>query len=528
METITDLSKILNLWVLRLRRQRAFTWSLRGLITGLVIALIAGLLGLSRARLLREEFLALMVATAIFVPLISGLVAFLWQMRTLESARYFDRLFGLNERVSTALEINAQMGSASSELIQRQLQDAVAVSSRVDARQLMPLGWKLSEVSAAFIVVILIGAVWLRGDRWFNASQQAREVEQAVSAEIAEIEDLIEQIEANEALTEEQKEALTNALEVAQQSLNDNPSLENSVSMLTSTGEELQSLSDAQSQELSQALQQTGSQLAAQDGSPLQSVGEELAQGDAVSAATRLDDINVAELSTQEQQQLADQLDAMAEALSSTNPQVVSELSQAADALRSGDTAAAQQALNNGAQSLAQAGQQITFAQAANQAAGQLQEGAGQVLAAGGGAQQANQSGQGQGQGQNSNTPGGSGSGSGSSDDNPQTGDEAGSDPIAQNNGPGDGGTSTYEQIYAPTLLGGEGGPAVGLPDSNNGDGDVIGQGPVAPGEEGTSLVPYSDVFSQYEQVNNQAIENGEVPSQFLQIIKNYFNSLEP
>lgn len=530
METITDLSNILRRWVLRLRIQRALTWSLRGLIAGLVIALTVGWIGLSRAQLLREEFLLLMVGSAIFAPLLSGLVAFLWRIRTLEAARHFDRLFGLNERVSTALEINSQTGFASNEIIRRQLQDAVAVSSRVDVRPLMPLGWKLREVLAAFVIVVLIGTVWLRGEQWFSASQQAREVETAVAEELAEIEELIEQIEANEALTEEQKEALTTALEEAQQSLNENPSLENSVSVLTSTGEELQSLSDAQSEQMSQALQETGSQFAAQDGSPLQSVGQELAQGDMVSAATQLDDINVDELSSQEQQQLADQLDSMADALSSTNPQLASQLSQAADAIRNGDMQAAQQAMSDAAQALAQAGQQVTFAQTANQASNQLQQGAGQVLAAGGGAQQANQSGQGQGQGQgqNSNTPGGSASGSGSGEDSPQTGIESGGDPIAQNNGPGDGGEESYEQIYAPTLLGGDGGPVVGLPDSNNDDGDIIGQGPIAPGEEGTSLVPYNDVFSQYEQVNNQAIDNGEVPSQFLPIIKNYFDSLKP
>lgn len=530
MQTISNLSGILERWVLRLRIQRAITWWLRGLIAGLALALIAGFVGLARARLLREEFLILVAAMAALLPLLMGVAAFLWRIKTLEAARHFDRLFELGERVSTALEINSQRGIAPNEMLQRQLQDAIAMSGRVDARKRMPFGWNSREVFTAFIMVILIGTLWLRGDQWFDASKQAREVEQAVSAEIAQIEDLIEQIEANEALTEEQKESLTNALEEAQQRLNDNPSLENSVSVLTSAGEELQSLSNAQSQEMSQALQEMGNQLSNANGSPLQSVGQELAQGDIVSAATQLDDIAIDQLSAQEQGQLADQLDAMAEALSSTNPQLASQLSQAADAIRSGDMQAAQQSLNDAAESLAQAGQQLTFSQTANQAASQLQQGAGQVLAAGGGAQQANQTGdgQGQGQGQNPGTSTGSGSGSGSGEDSPQTGNEAGSDPIAQGNGPGDGGETSYEQIYAPTLLGGEGGPAVGLPDSNNGDGEVIGQGPVAPGEDGTSLVPYSDVYSQYEQVNNQAIENGEVPSQFLQIIKNYFDSLKP
>ena len=121
--------------MLRLRIQRAITWALRGWIAGLVIALIAGLIGLSRARLLREEFLILMVGVAIFAALLSGLIAFLWRIRTLESARYFDRLFGLNERVSTALEINSQREIISTELTRRQLQDAVSASGRVDARQ---------------------------------------------------------------------------------------------------------------------------------------------------------------------------------------------------------------------------------------------------------------------------------------------------------------------------------------------------------------------------------------------------------
>jgi hypothetical protein len=40
--------------------------------------------------------------------------------------------------------------------------------------------------------------------------------------------------------------------------------------------------------------------------------------------------------------------------------------------------------------------------------------------------------------------------------------------------------------------------------------------------------VPYDQVYSQYEQANRQAIENSEVPVQFMQIIRNYFDSLKP
>ena len=56
----------------------------------------------------------------------------------------------------------------------------------------------------------------------------------------------------------------------------------------------------------------------------------------------------------------------------------------------------------------------------------------------------------------------------------------------------------------------------------------MIGQGPTTPGEQGSSTVPYNEVYSQYEQLNNQAIENGDIPPSFMQIIKNYFDSLKP
>ena len=544
MATITDLKQTLDTWTRRLRLQRALTWSLRGAIVGLALALVLGSLGLYQARLLRNEFLTLILALASFTPLLFGLTGYLWRIAPLKAARRFDLLFHLEERVSTALELNQQPGQVPPEILSLQLSDAVTASKNVNPRRALPLGFQQREGLIALLFVGLIGLVWLRGEAWFTAAQQARAVQHAIEEQHAQIEEIIQQIEANENLTQAQKEALTEPLKEAQQALQNNPSLENSVSVLTSTGEKLQALADPQSQALSETLQQAGNQLAQQEDSPLQSVGQELAQGDVVNAANELANLNASELSSAEQQQLADQLDALAQSLQSTNPQLASQLSQAAQALRNGDTQAAQQALNQAAQAMAQAGQQIASSQTASQAASQMQQGARQVIAAGGGAQaqttqgsqnaQGNQPGQGQGQGQGSNQSsqssgnGGAGSGSGTDAGTNGTGTEAGSGPIAQNNGPGDGGISSYEQIYAPQLLGGEGGPQVNLPGSDQPGGDVIGQGPTTPGEQGASTVPYNEVYSQYEQINNQAMENSDIPPSFMQIIKNYFDSLKP
>jgi hypothetical protein len=516
-----------------LRYQRALAWSSRGLIFGLALSLGLGLLGAYQSRLLQGEFLLLVISVSLFVPLIAGLTAFLWPIQPLQAARYFDILFHLKERLSTAFELGQHPQPAPEEIIDRQLQDTLSASTKVNLRRDLPLRYNLREGALALLFVVLLGAVWFRGESWFKAAQQARDVQQAVAEQAAQIEEIIKQVETNEALSEAQKEAITSPLKEAQESLQDNPSLENSVSVLTSTGEKLQALSDPQSQQMSEALKETGDQLAGQEGSPLESVGQDLAQGKNASAASKLANIDVGELSPAEQAQLADQLEAMADSLQSSNPQLADQLQQAADALRSGDTASAQQALDNAARSLAQAGQQIASSETASEAAGQLQEGAGEVLAAGGGQQQANQSGQGnpsQGSNQSGQTngSGASGSGKGSSEGSEQTGDEAGSSPIPQDNGPGDGGETSYEQIYAPSLLGGEDGPQVNLPPTGEDEGEVIGQGPTTPGDPGTSLVPYSEVYSQYEEINNQAIENNEVPQQFTEIIRNYFDSLKP
>ena len=83
--TLTDLHQPLQSWTRRWRVQRAITWSLRGLIAGLGLALIIGLIGLSLERILRAEFLALVFTSAIISPILFGLIAALWQIPPLRT-----------------------------------------------------------------------------------------------------------------------------------------------------------------------------------------------------------------------------------------------------------------------------------------------------------------------------------------------------------------------------------------------------------------------------------------------------------
>jgi hypothetical protein len=533
MATITDLNQTLIGWMRWLRLQRALAWSLRGLSLGVVIALALGLVGIFQTSLLREEYLTLLFALGIFGSLIFGLGAYLWPIQPLKAARDFDLTLQLDERVSTALELNQKRSNGSDILIQRQLEDAVTKARIVKPSRDLPLRVHSGEIILALLFIGLASAIWFRGESWFQAARQARAVEQAVAEQTAQIEKILSQIHNDDNLTEEQKQILSAPLEQALQGLQENPSLEGSVSILSSTSEKMQALSDPQAEQAAQALQNAGQELAGQEGSPLQQAGENLAQGNYVAAANDLSNLDLGQLTPEKAQQLADQLQSTAESLQSTNPELASELQNAAEALRNGDAAAAQEALNRAAESLAQTGQQIAASQTAQQAASQLQQGVGEVLAAGGG--QAGQPSNGQagtqpgGSNQNGGQAGGSGSGTGSEGtQGTQPGSEAPNAPIPQNNGPGDGGEQPYEQIYAPSLLGGEDGPEVGLPPDGQGDGEIVGTGPTTPGDPSQSLVPYNEVYSQYEQANRQAVESGSIPYQFMQIIRSYFDSLKP
>jgi len=528
MITINNLSQTLQTWIRWMRLQRALTWAVHGLAAALALSLLIGGVGLYQAKLLKHEFLTLIISFITIVPVIFGITAYFWKIQTMKAARYFDRAFHLEERVSTALELQAENHSI--EIIQKQLDDATNAARKIKPNRDLPLRFSKIDLASAFFFALLIGALWFRGEVLFNAASQQRAVEEAIAAQQTQIEEIIKEINASEALTNEQKQALNKPLEEALSGLKENPSMEGAVSTLVSTSEKLQAMSSEQAGQSMQALKESGSSLASQEGTPLESVGKNLASGNFAKAAADLANMDLSQMSADELQKLAEQLESMASALASTNPQLAQQLKDAAQAIRSGDIASAQQAMASAASQMVQAGQQISASQMASEAAGQLQQGAGQVLAAGGGnnPSQGNTSVPGQSNQQTGQSNGGSGSGSGSGDAPPsnQSGSEAGSSPIPQNNGAGDGGESAYEQIYAPSLLGGAGGDTLGVPTSGE-DGEVIGTSPTT-AEDGESLVPYTEVYSQYNQFNRQAVENGEVPVQFMDLIRNYFDSLQP
>jgi len=93
-------------------------------------------------------------------------------------------------------------------------------------------------------------------------------------------------------------------------------------------------------------------------------------------------------------------------------------------------------------------------------------------------------------------------------------------------NGPGDGGLREFEPIYAPQRLGGEGGPEMELPQGSD-PGELVRELPSNP-EIGSSTVPYNQVYANYADAANQALEDQHIPLGLRGYVRDYFSSLEP
>jgi hypothetical protein len=544
-----QLNQQLNRWLRRYRVQRAVRWSLRGAAGALALALALTVIAVLRGLLLQSEFIVIAIGLMMIGLISAATIGLGWPAYAdrLAAARRFDRDFGLRERISTALELGPPDRSTGS-FAQLQLHDAVTQARQIDVRRQLPLRVRRVEVLLTVGLLIAVGLVAWRGESFFQLAAQTRAVQSAIAAEAAQVEELRKQVEADRTLTEEQRRELLEALQETQQRLQEAQSLEQATAVLTQGEKKFESLTSSEAAAQAEALRQAGRKLSQAEGSALQAFGQNLAEGDFLAAAEDLRNVDVSQLSAAEREQLANQLENMAESVQADNPALAQQLRAAAEAARNGDTQQAQQALEQAAQAMSQTAQQVARSNVARQVTAQLGQGRQRMIAAGKSAQgqsaQGNQSGAGsqsgtgkqpgQGSSQNGSAsqPGsagsGSGSGRGSGDGGEARGPEAGSNPIDQNNGPGDGGEKTYEPIYAPQRLGGSGDDTVTLPGSGDPNGEVQGQSGVTPGMNNPSQVPYTQVYAEYANAYRQAIDSGQVPPQLRDLIRQYFSSLEP
>lgn len=530
----------LALWDRRRRRADALLWLPRGLLFGLLVAVIVATAARFRPLLTGLE-LVVAGASLAGAGLLVAVLALLSRKRTLtDQARFADRQFGLLERTSTSVELSAGRLQTSPALHEAQLIDTARVAESVDFGRLMPLKPRWVELGLALAAAALVAIAALVANPQTAVLEKQRALSAAIEKQAQALEELAEEIEQDPTLDESGKEELLVPIEAALDELRANDiGQERAMAVLSEAEADLRELAAAYDDTaLQQSLDRAGQSLAENRAS--EALGRSLQSaelGMASSAANALAD-NLSQLDPVSANELAQDLAAAAADLEAVDSQLAAELARAAQALREGDLAAAQQALREAAGTLSERqlehSQDQAVAQQAASAAEQLSQGSQSMAQAGGSPQggqgQGQAAGQGQGQGQSGQAQGQSGQGqSGQGQD---SGTDAGSGQGSPSGAPGPGG-GHVEEVYVPepAELSAEDGIDVQLPAECQANpercGALISES-TTPLTEEQSLVPYDQVFGQYRSAAFEALEGEYIPLGLKGLVRDYFSSLEP
>lgn len=526
-KNLNNLKRELGKWDLRLRVQQSLVWLPRGLLAGLVVALLVA--GAARLwPILPQETVLVLGALLALVGMVAALVVvWLWRRSTLQAARLFDRRFGLKERMSAAVELAmGVLPAESAELANRQYRQAMHTAAGVESARYLPLRMDWREWVVALIALFGLSlAIYLPNPQNEVLAQQA-EVEQAITEELEELERLRQEALEEPGLTVEEREAVVETLEEAIQTLEQSGvTQEEALAALDSAERELRDLSEQFAEERQQALQEASGLLA---GTAAQEAAKALQEGDLAGAAEALSELDLDSLTPEQQQALAEALGEAAEELAGSDPELAESLGEAAEALGEGDTGSAEANLDEAAESLAE-GEGSSTAEVDDLAD---QVGKGQAGVAGAGKNRPDQPGQG-GMGQAPQAQPGEGPGRGSSGagrgegDGEAEGGVAGSE-MPTDNAPGDGGETPFDEIYSPQRIGGEGGEDVDVP-GDPGPGLPTGrEGDFVENPAGSSSVPYDEVYGDYSSAVNEAVDGGHVPLGLRDLVRQYFSRLDP
>jgi len=512
------------------RLQKAVYYGVRGLVLGIFTSAISALFLIPRSTLLVAEYFVLLIASGSLGLVIAAGIALLWPQSQLKIAREYEQTFDLKERVSTAIELyqREQVDQAWQQL---QLSDALEATQSIHPKD--GLKWYLPKLEISLLVVTFLFVLgsWFYGQRSFQQAETNLQNQRLVKAEVENLEDLISEIENSEQLSSKTKEAILSPLKESLDVMNQAESLEEAVSALSEARQTLEEYSNLGNEEF-EGLQAAGEELAKNQDGPLNIVGEALSQGDLQTAAENLAALDLSTLNPQELASLAEQFLEMAEQLEGSSPELAEQFKQSAEALQNQDLQAAQEVTSKVSEAISDAIQRVEASDAAQRSADALADSQGRMMAAAMFSASAQNSGSQT--SSNENPPSeqkgsfGSQPGSGEFEESRTPGKEAGLTPLTQNNTPGNGSEKQYDTVYAPQRLGGMSETELSLGTGEDSASNAVGGVSSSLVENAQSAVPYTEVYSSYEESTQQALESGAIPLSFQQIVREYFSSLDP
>ena len=501
-----ELKTIIGRWKRWHRTNRAVHWGLRGLALGLLSGFAAILLLLPLHNINALEYIEWVFFCAQggwFLGFIGG---FAWPLNELRTIHWFDQIFGLQERVSTAVEIQriVTRNMSGKEILlggwrDRQLYDTVEAAKTIKPGKLNPFQWERPVLLLVYAMGFMIMVLWVYAQPQFQTTDSERQARFYLKTEMDRIQNALNDIKQAKNLTESQKSALSQPFTDAIKRLEKANSPEQAITALNQAEQQFRSMSTPPDNKKTQTLLSMGQQMGKTNESPFGGVGNALSTGDLVTAGQTLEGMDFSKMTQGQRQAAVVEMNQVGQSLKFSNPQISTEMQAAAIALQQGNFKTAQQFLQDAGRTIEQTGSQVVEAQVAKNAAvemGQRQDYVNQQSA--------------------QTSPGKKGTvvaiqkTPGPFNSTPGADSSGGSTVISG------GGNGSTESVYSPSQTDGSS-QAAGQRNGNT----------LQSGSGGTSQVPYVEVLPAYTDAYHKAMDNGDVPVYLQPVIRDYFSALQ-
>jgi hypothetical protein len=503
-----ELKRIIGKWMRWHRFNQAVHWGLRGLALGLAAGVIVTLTQIPRHQINALEYIEWVFLCTQIGWILGFAGGFGWPVNERRLINWFDLIFNLQERVSTAVDVQriVSRNLAGRDVLvntwrDRQLNDTLEAARQVKPGKLNPFHWERSVLLLVYSLGFLIVVLWVIAQPQFQITENNRQATLYIKTEIGRMQKQVDDINQSSNLSQAQKDSLSAPLTDAINRLQTVTSPEQAIAVLNQTEEKFLSKSTPPNLKLAQTMLSLGQQLGRTNQSPFMEVGQALNRGDLAKAGQGLQAMDFNKLNTGQRQTAVNELNQAGQNLAFSNPQIGKELQAAAIAVKQGNYQAAQQFLQDAGKTMETTGNQIVESGISKRAATDLhqrQEVVSQAVS------KPTPSRQGTAlalqktpAGANSGSPGGT-------------------------NGTGALNSGSSESIYSPLQPDGLAQPGA------NGQPASPGNGVLSNGTAGESQVPYIDVLPSYSDAYHRALDNGDVPVYLQPVIRDYFSSLAP
>lgn len=337
------------------RRQYGLRWGLQAVAAGLLVDGALLLAGRFASLAIPQLWLA---GPPLLLLFATALVVLLRRPDELSLATHTDRELGLQERLTTAVELRRHQ--ADHPLAKLQIADTVDRLRSLPPARAFPLriGRRQLAILTVSLLALLLPLALPSAES--PTSVESARVQEVVAQEAERITALaadIENARVRERVDEATRAEIAKALQDASQSLQESNSPERAVAALSEAQRDLAAMRPAGAQDLGQALARAAQGL--QNDSATRDAASKLAQGDAQSAAESLSSLGdrAADMSAAQRASAAQALRAAAANAGRFDSKLGDSLSKAAEALASGSPQA-EAALDRAAAQLQETAQQ--------------------------------------------------------------------------------------------------------------------------------------------------------------------------